>query len=92
MSERHFESEQALRKFVANVADDYRDDAVEWDTYEAATALYADHDLCPWSITTHLESNVPFDELSGPDPRDKLEHEAYLCLENILNDIYDFDS
>jgi hypothetical protein len=91
MTERHFHSEAELREFVVEVADEYRADADEYGAYEAATALYDDHDLCPWSITTHLESNVPFNELSGPDPRDALEHEAYLCLENVLNEIYDFD-
>ncbi len=67
MTERHFQSEAELRDFVAEVADEYSADADEWGTYEAATAVYDDHNLCPWSITTHLESNVPYDELSGPD-------------------------
>jgi hypothetical protein len=67
MSERHFDSEPELRDFVADIADEYCADAAEWGTYEAATAVYDDHNLCPWSITTHLESNVPYDELSGPD-------------------------
>lgn len=89
MTERHFDSEAELRDFVAEVADEYRTDADEYGEYEAATALYEDHDLCPWSITTHLESNVPFNELSGPDPRDMLVHEAYLCLEELLTEIYD---
>jgi len=88
MTERHFESKSELRDFVADVADEYRADADEWGTYEAATALYEDHDLCPWSITTHLDSNVPYNELSGPDPRDMLTHEAYLCLEKLLTEIY----
>jgi hypothetical protein len=88
MTERHFESEAELRDFVADVADEYRADADEWDTYEAATALYEDYDLCPWSITTHLESTVPFDELSGPDPREMLVQEACLCIESLLTDIY----
>jgi len=91
MTRRHFDSESDLRESIADVAGEYRADAEEWGTYEAASALYDDHDLCPWSITTHLDSNVPFDELSGPDPRDMIEHEAYLCLEIILNDIYEFD-
>jgi len=89
MTERHFETKAELRDFVADIADEYREDADEWGTYEAATALYDDHDLCPWSITTHLESNVPYDELSGPDPREMLVHEAYLCLEALLAEIYD---
>ncbi|MBB6647847.1 hypothetical protein [Halobellus ruber] len=89
MSRQHFESESDLRDFVTDVADEYRADADEWSTYEAATALYENHDLCSWSITTHLESNVPYDELSGPDPRDMLVHEAYLCLEELLTEIYD---
>jgi hypothetical protein len=88
MTTQHVESETALRAFIADVADEYRADADEWGEYEAATALYDDHDLCPWSITTHLESNVPYDELSGPEPRDMLVHEAYLCIESILTDIY----
>jgi hypothetical protein len=88
MTERHFDSEAELREFVGEVADEYRADADEYDEYEAATALYEDHDLCPWSITTHLESNVPYDELSGPDPRDMLVHEAYLCLDELLTEIY----
>jgi len=88
MTERHFDSEAELREFVAEVADEYRADADEYGEYEAATALYEDHDLCPWSITTHLESTVPYDELSGPDPRDVLVHEAYLCLESLLAEIY----
>jgi hypothetical protein len=88
MTERHFESKAELREFVAEVANEYRVDADDWGEYEAATALYEDHDLCPWSITTHLESNVPHDELSGPDPREMLVHEAYLCIESILTDIY----
>jgi hypothetical protein len=89
MTERHFESEAELREFIADVADEYRGDADEYGEYEAATALYEDHDLCPWSITTYLESNVPYDELSGPDPRDMLVHEAYLCLDELLTEIYD---
>lgn len=89
MRERHFQSKANLKEFVADVADEYRADAEEWGTYEAATALYDDHDLCPWSITAHLESNVPYSELSGPDPRDMLTHEAYLCLEQLLTEIYD---
>jgi hypothetical protein len=89
MTERHFESEAELQGFVADVADEYRADADESGTYEAATALYDDYDLCPWSITTHLESNVPYDELSGPDPREMLVHEAYLCLEEMLVETYD---
>jgi hypothetical protein len=89
MTERHLESEAELQDFVAEVADEYRADADEWGTYEAATALYNDHDLCPWSITTHLESTVPYDELSGPDPRDMLTHEARLCLEELLTKFYD---
>ena len=88
MTERHFESEDVLRDFVAEVADEYRAGADEYGTYEAATALYNDHGLCPWSITTHLESNVPYDELSGPDPREMLVHEACLCIESLLADIY----
>lgn len=40
------------------------------------------------SITTHLESTVPYDELSGPDPREMLVHEARLCVESPLTDIY----
>ena len=88
MTGRRFESEAELRDFVAELADEYRADANEWGEYEAATALYEDHDLCPWSITTHFESTVPFDELSGPDPREMLVHEAYLCLESLLADIY----
>jgi hypothetical protein len=88
MTERHFDSEAELREFVAGVADEYRAEADEYGEYEAATALYEDHDLCPWSITTYLESNVPFNELSGPDPRAMLVHEAYLCIESILTDIY----
>lgn len=67
MRKRHFESETDLRNFIADIADEYCNDADEWGTYEAATTLYDDHEFCPWSITTHLESNVPFDELSGPD-------------------------
>lgn len=89
MTERHFDSESELREFIADVAEEYRDDADEWGTYEAATALYEDHDLCPWSITTHLESTVPYDELSGPDPREMLVHEAYLCLDELLTGFYD---
>ena len=89
MTHRHFDSEEKHREFVADVADDYRDDAAEWGTYEAATALYADHDLCPWSITTYLESTVPYDELSGPDPRDMIEHEANLCIAELLDDCLD---
>lgn len=88
MTERHFESEADLREFIADIADDYCNDATEWGTYEAATALYNDYDLCPWSITTHLESNVPFDELSGPDPRDMLIHEVHLCIEALLTERY----
>jgi hypothetical protein len=88
MTRRHFESESDLREFVADVAEEYRNDAVDWGTYEAATALYEDHNLCPWSITTHLESNVPYEELSGPDPRDMLVHEARLCIESLLTEIY----
>lgn len=88
MCARHFESEAALRDFVAEVADEYRAEADEWGTYEAATTLYDDYDLCPWSITTHLESTVPYDELSGPDPREMLVHEASLCLEEVLTAIY----
>jgi hypothetical protein len=89
MTNQHFQSEDALREFVAEVADEYRADADEWGTYEAATALYDDYDLCPWSITMYLDSNVPYDELSGSDPRDMLTHEAYLCLEQLLTDIYE---
>jgi hypothetical protein len=89
MTERHFDSESELRDFIADVADEYRADADEWGTYEAATALYDDYDLCPWSITTHLESTVPYDELAGPDPRDMLVHEAYLCLEELLTEMYE---
>lgn len=89
MTERHFDSEADLRTFVSEVADEYRADADEWGTYEAATALYSDYNLCPWSITTHLESTVPYDELSGPDPRDMLTYEAYLCLAELLTEIYD---
>lgn len=89
MTERHFDSESELRDFTADVADEYRADADEWGTYEAATALYDDYDLCPWSITTHLESTVPYDELAGPDPRDMLVHEAYLCLEELLTEVYE---
>jgi hypothetical protein len=89
MTERHFGSESELRDFIADVADEYRADADEWGTYEAATALYDDYDLCPWSITTHLESNVPYDELSGPDPREMLVQEAYLCLDELLTEVYD---
>jgi hypothetical protein len=88
MARRQFETEAELREFVSSVADDYRDDATNWDTYEAATALYADHNLCPWSITTHLESNVPYDELAGPDPREMLVHEACLCIESLLTEHY----
>jgi hypothetical protein len=88
MTERHFDSETELREFVADVAAEYRADADEYGAYEAATALYDDHDLCPWSITTHLESNVPYDELSGPDPREMLVQEACLCIESVLTDIY----
>jgi hypothetical protein len=88
MTERHFESETELCDFVAEIADEYRADADEYGDYEAATALYDDHDLCPWSITTYLESNVPYDELSGPDPREMLVQEARLCIESILTDIY----
>jgi hypothetical protein len=88
MTDRHFDSEAELRDFVAEVADEYRAETDEYGEYEAATALYNDHDLCPWSITTHLESNVPFDELSGPDPREMLVHEAYLCIESLLAEIY----
>jgi hypothetical protein len=88
MSERHFDSKDSIREFVAGTASDYRDDAIEWGTYEAATALYKDHDICPWSITSYFESNVPYDELSGPDPRDMIEHEAILCLEKVLDDQY----
>jgi hypothetical protein len=88
MTDRHFESEAELRDFVAEIADEYRADADEWGEYEAATALYNAHDLCPWSITTQLESNVPYDELSGPDPRDMLVHEARLCIESLLTEIY----
>jgi hypothetical protein len=86
MVTRHFDSEAELREFVTSVANDYRDDATEWGTYEAATVLYDDHDICLWSITTHLESTVPYDELSGPDPRDMIEHEAVLCIESILEE------
>ena len=68
MTDRHFESEAELREFVADAAEEYRADADKRGEYEAATALYNDHGLCPWSITTHLESNVPYDELSGPGP------------------------
>lgn len=89
MTERHFDSENELSEFIADVADEYRADADEWGTYEAATALYDEYDLCPWSITTYLESNIPYDELSGPDPRDMLTHEACLCIEQLLTDIYE---
>jgi hypothetical protein len=89
MTRRHLESRADLREFVAEVADEYRAEADEWGTYEAATALYEDYNLCPWNITTHFESNVPFNELSGPDPRDMLVHEAYLCLEDLLTEIYE---
>lgn len=89
MRERHFESKASLKEFVVDTADEYRADADEWGTYEAATALYEDYNLCPWNVTTHLESNVPYSELSGPDPRDMLVHEAYLCLEELLTEIYD---
>jgi hypothetical protein len=88
MTQRHFESKAALRDFVTDKADESRTDADEWGTYEAATALYDDHDLYPWSITSHLESTVPYDELSGPDPREMLIHEAYLCLEEVLTESY----
>ncbi|MBB6644883.1 hypothetical protein [Halobellus ruber] len=88
MTDRHFDSEAELRAFVAEVAAEYRADTDEYGEYEAATALYEDHDLCPWSVTTHLESTVPFDELSGPDPREILIHEACLCIESVLTDIY----
>jgi len=89
MRERHFQSKANLKEFVADVAGEYRAEADEWGTYEAATALYKDHNLCPWNITTHFESNVPYNELSGPDPRDMLVHEAYLCIEDLLTEIYD---
>jgi len=88
MTDRHFESEAALREFVKDVAGESRADADEWGTYEAATALYDDYDLCPWSITTHLDSTVPYDDLSGPGPREMLVHEACLCLEEVLTEIY----
>jgi hypothetical protein len=88
MSERHFRSEEAIREFVADVAPQHREDAEEWDTYEAASALYKEEGLCPWSITTHFESNVPYGELSGPSPRTMIEHEAMLCLEALLEDYY----
>lgn len=89
MAERHFDSDNELRKFIADVAEEYRADAEEWDTYEAATALYDEYDLCPWSITTYFESNVPYDELSGPNPRDMLIHEACLCIEQLLTEVYE---
>jgi hypothetical protein len=88
MSERHIRFEEAIREFVADVAPQYRKDAEEWDTYEAASALYEEEGLCPWSITTHFESNVPYGELSGPSPRTMIEHEAMLCLEALLEDYY----
>ena len=88
MSERHFESGDEIQEFVTSVAEEYQEDAEEWGTYEAATALYQENDLCPWSITKYFESNVPYDELSGPDPRDMIEHEATLCIEEILEDFY----
>lgn len=47
MTERHFDSESELRDFIADAADEYRADADEWGTYEAATALYDDYDICP---------------------------------------------
>jgi hypothetical protein len=88
MVERHFESEDEIREFVTSVAEEYRDEAEEWGRYEAATTLYKESDLCPWSITKYFESSVPYDELSGPDPRDMIEHEAILCIEEILEKIY----
>ena len=88
MSERHFQSEDEIREFLSDIADDYREDAEEWGTYEAATAIAMDYDICPWSITKYFESSVPYDELSGPDPRDMIEHEAYLCIEDLLEQIY----
>ena len=88
MTEQHFQSANEVREFLNDVADQYRKDADEYGTYEAATAIFSDYSLCPWSITNYFESSVPYDELSGPDPRDMIEHEAVLCIEEILDEIY----
>lgn len=88
MAERHFESKDEIQEFVSSVAERYQDEAKEWGTYEAATSLYKESELCPWSVTKYFESNVPYDELSGPDPRNMIEHEATLCIEEILEKVY----
>ncbi|WP_128081467.1 hypothetical protein [Haloferax sp. ATB1] len=80
----HFTSETQLKQFVHEISDDYQDIASQFDTYEAATAVFEDYDLCPWNITSFVRGGVPHDELSGPDPRDQLRHEAVLAVESLL--------
>jgi hypothetical protein len=46
MTERHFDPEAELRLFIITVADEYRAEPGEHGTYEAATALYDEYDLC----------------------------------------------
>ncbi|MDS0243762.1 MULTISPECIES: hypothetical protein [unclassified Haloferax] len=83
----HFESSAEVRDFVSEQLGDYRSVAEQYDTYEAATAIRADFDLCPWSIATQFESPVPFDELAGPDPTDSVNHLATLCLEEVIAEL-----
>lgn len=86
MIRRHFESEAERRAFLAVVVDDYRNDAAEWDMHETATALYDDHDPCPWNITTHLDPTAPYDELSGLDSC--VRNKACLSIESLLAELY----
>ncbi|MCO8266299.1 hypothetical protein NKF06_06795 [Haloferax sp. AB510] len=83
----HFESAVAVQEFVNEHLADYRVVAEKYDTYEAATALQSDFNLCPWSIANQFESPVPFDELAGPDPVDMVNHLSVLCLEEIIDEL-----
>ncbi|WP_081909274.1 hypothetical protein [Haloferax prahovense] len=87
----HFESAAEVRDFVSKHLANYQSVAEEYDTYEAATAIRADFNLCPWSIATQFESPVPFDELTGPDPTDAVNHLAILCLEELIIELLDDD-
>jgi len=85
----HFESAAAVRDFVDEHIEEYRSVAEQYDSYEAATAMQDDFNLCPWSIATQFDSPVPFDELAGPNPVDAVNHLAILCLENIMLEFLD---
>lgn len=81
----HFSSESEFERFVQEVSSEYKDLAVTHDSYEAATAIFEDFELCPWSVTSYVRAEVPFDELAGPDPRDRLRNEAILAIESALD-------